>query len=232
MGDIIGGITSLIGGNQAASAANKAADLQMQQYRQTRSDLLPYNTAGQSVLPALTSIANLGPTAGGPDYVGQAAGARPPSVFTQADLEATPGYQFTLGQGLKSVQNAAAARGVGVSGAALKGAATFATGLADSTYSNRFNEAQQSFQDLLNLNTAQQGNVTNAYNRLSGVAQLGESAGAGTGYIGASMANAAGNYLTQGGAAQAAGTKGFGTAFGNALNQGIGQYGMTQGWYG
>jgi hypothetical protein len=60
---------------------------------------------------------------------------------TQAGLEQTPGYQFTLQQGLKSAQNAAAARGLGVSGAALKASDTFATGLANSTYNQQLQNA-------------------------------------------------------------------------------------------
>ena len=78
-----------------------------------------------------------------------------PQPMTQAQLEATPGYQFNLSQGLKATQSAAAAKGLGVSGAALKGAATYATGLADSTYQNQFNNAQQIYSDL--FNNAQQG---------------------------------------------------------------------------
>jgi hypothetical protein len=83
-------------------------------------------------------------------YLTQAAGMNPSNVLTLQGLEQTPGYQFTQQQGLKATQAAAAARGLGVSGASLKGAATYATGLADATYSNRFNEAQTSYQDVLN----------------------------------------------------------------------------------
>ena len=73
---------------------------------------------------------------------------------TQAGLEQTPGYQFTLSQGLKSTQNAAAARGLGVSGAALKGADTFATGLANQTYNQQYqNAANQYQQNLAGYNT-------------------------------------------------------------------------------
>jgi hypothetical protein len=86
---------------------------------------------------------------------------------TQAQLEATPGYQFNLTQGEKAVTNSAASRGLGVSGAALRGAADYASGLADTTYQNQFNNFQ-----------TQQNNL---YNRLSGLADLGESAGAGVG---------------------------------------------------
>jgi hypothetical protein len=84
-----------------------------------------------------------------------------PPPMTQAQLEATPGYQFNLSQGLKATQSAAAAKGLGVSGAALKGASTYATGLADSTYQNQFNNAQQIYSDL--FNNAQTG-YTDAFN--------------------------------------------------------------------
>jgi len=151
-----------------------------------------------------------------------AANAIQPGQMTQAELEATPGYQFTRDQGLKSVQNAAAARGLGVSGAALKGAATYATGLADKTYLDQFNVAQQRFQNQVNLNTAQQGNLTNQFNRLSGVANLGEGAAAQTGAIGASLSNQAGNFLTQGGIAQALGTQGLANGIGNTANMLLG----------
>ena len=56
----------------------------------------------------------------------------------QAALEKTPGYQFTRDQGLRAVQNAAAAKGRGVSGSALAGAADYATGLADTTFNTQF----------------------------------------------------------------------------------------------
>lgn len=81
-----------------------------------------------------------------------------PPRMTQAELEQTPGYQFARSQGLQSVQNSAAARGLGVSGAAMKGAATFATGLADNTYQAQFAQQQQLFSDAFNQGQAQFGN--------------------------------------------------------------------------
>lgn len=90
-----------------------------------------------------------------------------PIKMDQASLEQTPGYQFTLSQGLKSVQNSAAARGLGTSGAAYKGAAEYATGLADKTYMDQFN--------------LENTNRTNEYNRLLGTSTLGANAAAGIG---------------------------------------------------
>jgi hypothetical protein len=227
-GAAVGAVGSMVGGSMAASGAKQAADAQQKQYQQTRSDLLPYNEAGQTALPTLQGLATSGPNAGGPNYIGQAAGMRPDSVFSQADLEATPGYQFTRSQGLKSTQSAAAARGLGVSGAAMKGAAAYATGLADSTYSNRFNEAQTAFSDVLGLNTAYQGNVQNQYTRAQGLASLGENAGAQTGSVGATLAGNQGNYLNQAGQASAAGATGVGNAITGGVNSYLGYNALQQ----
>jgi hypothetical protein len=214
---VIGAGASIYGSSQSAAAAKSAAALQMQQYQTTRGDLAPYNQAGQSVLGDLTSLAQSGVNGGGTNYL-QMAQDNLPGQMTEAQLQATPGYQFQLQQGLESTQNAAAARGLGVSGAALKGAATFATGLADSNYQNQFNNAQTKYSDILGLNTTQQGNLTNQYNRLSGVASLGENAAAQTGNAGTQAANSAGNALIASGNATAAGTTGASNALTGAAN--------------
>ncbi|HEY2416391.1 MAG TPA: hypothetical protein VGH84_00610, partial [Steroidobacteraceae bacterium] len=143
-----------------------------------------------------------------------------PGQMTQAQLEATPGYQFARDQGLKAVQSSAAARGLGVSGASLKGAATYATGLASNTYQQQFNNAQTNFQNLINLNTGAQANLQNQYARLAGLTTTGENAAAQTGQQGTTAAAYQGNYLTQAGQATGAGT----VNAGNALNQGVQNY--------
>lgn len=188
---VVGAGASLMGASKQADATAEASKQQMEMYQQTRKDLAPYRDFGQvgsnmlqSQLPSLTA----------------------PITMDTATLRNTPGYQFNLQQGLKSVQNSAAARGLGISGAALKGAASYATGLADSTYQNQFN----------NANT----NQTNAYNRLMGVAQLGENAAAQTGAYGTQTATNIGNNTIQGGNAQAAGYLGAA----NALSNGVGNY--------
>jgi hypothetical protein len=186
---LAGAATNLIGGQTQAAAANRAADLQQAQYKQTRADLQPFVQAGTNATNLLTQ---------------QLPSLTAPVVMDEATLRTTPGYQFNLNQGLKSVQNSAAARGLGTSGAALKGAAGYATGLADSTYQNQFNNAVT--------------NKLNAYNMLTGVANLGESAGAQTGNIGAQLTGNAGNALMQAGAAQAAGLVGAGNALTNAAS--------------
>ena len=216
---VIGGATSLIGSGMAADASKDAANLQQDRYAQTRADLQPYFQPGYNALNDAYGLARLGPTGGGPDYLAQAAGNLP-GRMTQAELEATPGYQFDLREGLKAVQSSAAARGLGVSGASLKGAGAFATGLANKTYLDQFNVGQKRFEDYLNLNTGQQGNVTNSFNRLNSIAGMGANAAAGLGTTGAGLANTAGNYIQQGGLANAAGLQGVG----NALTGGANNY--------
>lgn len=218
----IGAGASLYSSSQTSAAAKDAASLQLQMYNQTRGDLSPYNTAGQQATTNALALANQGQFGGGTDYLTKAAGMVP-GQMTQAQLEATPGYQWDLAQGLKATQSAAAARGLGVSGASLKGASTYATGLANKTYSDQFNIAQKRYEDTLNLNTAQQTNLTNQFNRLSGIATIGENAAAQTGAQGTSAASTAGNYQYKSGQADAAGTTGAANALTGAANSYLAQ---------
>lgn len=193
---VIGGASlagAAISGSAAQSAAKtqagaetNAANIMEQQYQQTRSDLLPYNTAGQGANAQITAMNpfNFAPT--------------------QAQLEATPGYQFNLSQGLKATQNSAASRGLGVSGAAEKGAASYASGLADTTYQNQF------------------GNALNTYNtdlsKLQNQANLGENAAAQTGAFGTQTAANIGSTAVGAANASAAGTVGTANAITGGLN--------------
>lgn len=253
---VLGAGASLAGSGKSASASKAASQLQGEEFLSTQNQLQPFHdVAVNQALPALYNLASSGPTAGGPDFVGQAAGYLPEALadvhqgtayLQRADalgqggaagmaaLAATPGYQFALDQGLKATQSGAAARGLGVSGASMKGAAGYAQGLASQTYQQQFQNqlalatgAQNLGTQMLNLsgsalnmNTAQQGNIQNQAGRLQGIATLGENAAANTGTIGATLAGNAGNYLQQAGLAQAAGT----TGVANAVTGGVNSY--------
>src|SRR5882757_7410351 len=208
---IIGG--SLIGAGATAysaskaseaqtNAANTAANTSLSMYNTTRGDLSPYRQIGQTASDQLTS---------------RLSDLTAPITMDQATLEKTPGYQFNLTQGQRAVTNSAAARGLGSSGAALKGAATFATGLADSTYQNQFNNAQT--------------NQANAYNRLKALVDTGENASAQTGTAGTAAANTAAGAQRGAGNAQAAAANATGSAISNTAN-GIGGYLAYKGLYG
>lgn len=180
-------------GKQAA-AAGQSAQEQQQLELQNQSDFQPYLDLGksasnslQSELPTLT--ATFQPT--------------------MAQLENTPGYQFTKEQGLEATQNGYAAQGLGSSGAAQKGAANYAENLASTTY-------QQQFQNYMNQNSQ-------IYNMLMGGANLGQTGAANlAGYNVNSGANV-GGALTGAGTARAAGTVGSA----NALGSGLGSLGNS-----
>lgn len=210
---------SLIGSGKASSAAKSSAEMQQQQANLTRATLAPFVAAGGAVAPAYAAAALSGPTGGGPDYLTQAAGMVP-GQMTQAELEQTPGYQWTLAQNLKGIQSQASARGLGVSGAALKGAAQYATGLANQTYKDQFALAQQRFADVQGLSQQQQSNLNSWLTRLGNAAGLGENAAAGAGQATSQLYAGAGNALTNAGVLSGAGL----TGATNALNSGINNY--------
>src|SRR4249920_1028299 len=209
----------MMSADKAASASKDAAAKQEAMYEQTRSDLSPFTTTGYNALQGAYGVAQRGPTGGGPDYISMAE-QNLPLRMTQAELEQTPGYQFTRDQGLKSVQSAAAARGLGVSGAALKGAAEYSTGLANKTYADQFNLAQKRFEDYVNLNVGQQGNLKNEFDRYNSLATLGQASAAGVGALGQKAATAEGAFLNNAGQLQGAGMMNAS----NALSGGVNNY--------
>jgi hypothetical protein len=165
------GAAGSIGGSLIASQGQQAAAQTNQQALQTEQAMAqPFATMGQTTGNELTAELQSG-------ALGQ------PAPTDLSAIAQMPGYQFSLQQGLLSTQNAAAARGLGVSGAALMGAANYATGLAQSNYQNYFNDYW--------------ANQNNRYNMLSQLTGLGANAAVGAG---SNVANTAANV----GSAQAA----------------------------
>jgi hypothetical protein len=198
-GAVIGGVATTMAANKQAKSADHAADLQTQQWQTTQDNLKPYMDLGSDYIPNLKNALS------NPILTQQF------TAPTADQAAQTPGYQFTLGQGLKSVQNSAAARGLGTSGAALKGASGYATGLADSTYNDVYNRALQTFQT--NYSSA-----ANNVNRLQSVVSNGQNAAATNGSLGAASAGNIGNTLMSGANAQASGIVGASNSLTGALN--------------
>ena len=128
-GAVVG--SSLIGANAArgaassqSDAANRAADLQNQQYQQTRQDQMPWMQAGQTALNALTPLAT--------NY----------QKFGMDQFTQDPGYAFRMKQGMNALNNQAAARGGLISGNALKAAQGFGQEMGSQEYQNAFNRYQ------------------------------------------------------------------------------------------
>ena len=124
------------GKSHAGVGIEKSIGMQREMYDKAIELLQPYIDLGTRNIAA---------------YESQLAYLASPIEMDQATMEATPGYQFALSQGLKSTQNAAAAKGLGVSGAAMKGAGEYATGLANQTYKDRFQEELLSRQNALGV---------------------------------------------------------------------------------
>jgi hypothetical protein len=134
---------------------------------------------------------------------------------TEAQLQSMPGYQFTLDQGLKSTQNGYAARGLGSSGAAMKGAAQYATGLADTTVGT---EANIFNNNLRNAQGIFQTNLGNVLNPLMSFMGAGQNAANQTGTFGSNAVTSANNATMGGAASQAAGQIGSANALSGGLN--------------
>lgn len=221
---VLGGIASavgsiggaLLGGNAASSAANTQAQAannatlaSQQEAAQTRSDLAPYNQLGQQGAEQEASLFGLNGAGNQTNALNTYGLSGLTFQPTQAQLASTPGYQFDLAQGQNAVANSNAAAGRGISGAALKGAASFATGLANNTLTTQQGIFQQ--------------NLGNVVGGLSSIGNLGENAAAQTGALGTANTNAANQSAIGGANASAAGT--IGSA--NAISSGLGSLGSA-----
>lgn len=99
---------------------------------------------------------------------------------TLEELQATPGYQFQLQQGLQSVNNSAAARGALMSGRTMKELNNYAQGQASTGFADAWNRGQQAYQNAFARKQArfeqgQQG-YQNAFNNQQTLYQNGQNA--------------------------------------------------------
>jgi len=180
---LLGGYLASQGASDAASTAAQASGEasaasiaeQRRQYDQNRADQAPYLAAGTGAVNRL---------AAGVGYGGEF-GAATPFNF-QYDQNADPGYGFRFDQGMRAVNASMAAKGMGISGAGIKGATEFGQGMGSQEYNNAFNRYVTGF----NANTGERNSL---FNRLSGVSGTGQTA---TNQIGAQGANMAGNIGT------------------------------------
>jgi hypothetical protein len=185
--------SALLGANSAkkaanaqASAADRAAQLQQEQYEQTRTDQAPWRAAGEQALNKLIPMS---------DY----------TKFGMDQFQQDPGYAFRLSEGQKALDRSAAARGGLISGNALKAATRFGQDMGSQEYQNAFNRYQtersaalQPLQSLAGLGqsatdfvgSAGQNYATNAGNAYGAAGQA-----AASGYMG--QANAVGQGVSQ-----------------------------------
>lgn len=173
-----------------ADAANNATALQKQMFDQTRADNAPWRAAGETSLNKLMALLNDGSLT---------------SRFAGKNVQNDPGYQFGLQQGQQGIERSAAARGMGLSGAALKAASQFNQDYAGTKYGQAFDRWRM-----------EQGDI---FNRLSGLAGTGQQVNAANSAAGQNFANQAGNNMMGAANAQAAAGMARGNIYGNAINQ-------------
>lgn len=176
---IVGGLLSGSGSSAAANTAAQASQEasaasvaeQRRQYDQSRADYAPYLAAGTESVNQLATDLRPG---------GRFASTTP---FDFQYDKNDPAFTFSFDQGMRGINASLAAKGLGGSGAGIKGAAGFAENLANSYYNDAFNRYVTGF----NANTGERNQL---YNRLAGVAGTGQNA---VGSVTSQGANAAGN---------------------------------------
>lgn len=186
--------SSLIGANAARSAASTQANA-----ANRAADLQEqqFQQTRQDQMPFREAGVNaLGKLQGMADY----------TPFSMNAFTRDPGYGFRLSEGQKALDRSAAARGGLISGNALKAATRFGQEMGSQEFSNAFNRYQ----------TERQATLA-PYMTLAG---FGTSANAANAQAGQNYATNAGNMITGGAAAQAAGQVGAA----NAINSGLSQY--------
>lgn len=159
-GAAIGAAGSIGGGLLQSGAAGKAAkqaqhNLEMilpqvqENYVTSVRGYQPYSDAGQKGLGATADLLGLN--------------GQPAADTAMENFQKSPGYQFSLDQGLRAVDAAAAAKGMGRSGAVLKAEQAYGTGLADQEFGNYYNRLF----GLSNQGLTAAGGISTAANNLS-----------------------------------------------------------------
>lgn len=178
--------------NTQANAAYNAQAIQQKEFNQTDSELAPYRNVGTNALYSLADLYGVGTGAGG---TGAASTGNPGTISDALKtFEASPEYQFALGQGTQSLDRSQASKGLLLSGAQLKDAQAYGQGYASTNFSNYFNQ-------------------------LASLAGLGQAATTTTGQLGQSASTNEQNDVLTAGTARGSGYVGAA----NAVSGGVGQ---------
>jgi hypothetical protein len=133
-----------------------------------------------------------------------------------------PGYQFRLKSGIDALNRSAAARGMGISGANIKGATEYGQNFGSNEYNTAYNRALNTFQtnrnnQILPLMDLTRMGQSSAANSAAASNTLGSNLGTTYSNLGTNL----GKTATDAGAAEAGGY----IAGGNAINSTIGALG-------
>ena len=189
------------GAKAQSSAAENATQVEWDMYSQSREDQMPWLNQGKTSLNQLAGL--------------MAPGKQLTRSFGSADFRADPGYQFRLSEGMRGVENSAAARGGLLSGNALKALANYSQQSASNEYMNAYNR----------FNNDQ----SNLYNRLAGLANTGQTTANSLGALGSNTAQSVGQNLMTAGQARASGYAGQANALNGMVDNGFKLAGMFMG---
>lgn len=182
--------------NAQVAQAKNAINLQKQIYNTTRSDYMPFQTAGYNALSELTA-AILGKRiqfdANGRPIQGAMQNVAPQDRL--AGFFQDPGYQFRMNEGTRAIENSASARGNLYSGATMKALQRYGQDYASNEYDNYLSRlsgiagsGQQSINSLANIGSNYATNTGKLYQ------DIGDSRA--SGYIGVANArNQAGSNI-------------------------------------
>ena len=181
-GSAIGGLGQAYAGQRAAGAQVDAANLAIEAQRRARDEdiarLQPRLTAGNNALAQMQSGAFAQPAA---------------FTYNPNKYVASPGYDFRRNEGLAALNRTAAANAGLQSGAALKAAGRYVGDLAAQDYREFDARDYARALDAYNSRVAQSNT---GYNRLAGLADVGQTAGTQIGTAGQNYATNAGNLMT------------------------------------
>jgi hypothetical protein len=122
-GSVISGGASYAGAREQAKAADRATAAQERAFNRQIELQEPFRQAGVNALPELIEASRYTP-------------------FGMEQFQADPGYGFRLKEGLRALENSAAARGGLLSGNALRGLTRYGQELGSQEFGNAFNRYQ------------------------------------------------------------------------------------------
>ena len=201
--------------DQQAAGARRAQDISQGEFNTITQQEQPFLSSGygaQSDLNYLLGIGTPGTMYGGKDGApgtsASSTGGDYGSLIKPFNLsdwqQLSPAYNFQKQQGQQSVLNGVSAGQGAMSGAALKDLTDYNQAQANTSFNNAFNQYQ-----------TQQGNI---FSRLSGIANLGQSAASQQAQSGTALAGQAAQSATNIGTAQAGGTVGAANAISGGLS--------------
>lgn len=193
--------------NTQADAATHAADLQRQQFEESQANLAPWREAGKTSLAEL--MKGLEP---GGQFSTPFSGTFKPPTLDEAKMQ--PGYQFAQKAGEQGILHGSAAAGGAFTTGELANLTQFNQNLGQSAYQQAYNNSADTFTRQFNTYNT---NQTNLYNRLAGISNAGEGAGAQIAQLGQNSVTQQGADLTDAARAQAAGTVGQAQAWAGGL---------------